>query len=256
MSYREFIKNFQPSLEKLVIIRFKHNQETDNFVVPFNPDSYSLQYKNEYSKGQGINTSGKQGNYIKTKPEKLSLTLIFDGTDITDYSTYGASSKIANTITSITSNIPHKSVKNKVFMTADVYKQVQKFLKVAYEMDGETHEPHPLKIIWGDLSFKGRLQTVDIKYTLFTRSGHPLRANLDVVFIGDLEESERVKKENKSSPDLTHIREVKNGDTLPLMAQEVYKDPAYYIQLARANNLNSFRKLKPGTTIKLPPIKK
>ncbi|NER52232.1 MAG: LysM peptidoglycan-binding domain-containing protein, partial [Symploca sp. SIO1A3] len=207
-------------LEKLTITIEKGEKES--FEVLFNPESYSLEYKNQYSKYQGIHTTGKQRNYIRSLPEGLALKLILDGTGF-----FG-----------------------------DVYQQVQRFLKVAYFMNGEEHEPNPLKIVWGDLIFKGYLETAKVNYTLFNRKGQPLRAELDVNFIGTIEDSKRVKKENKSSPDLTHIREVKNGDTLPLMAQEVYKDSAYYIQLARANNLNNLRKLKPGTTINLPPIKK
>ncbi|NER96091.1 MAG: hypothetical protein F6J86_19975 [Symploca sp. SIO1B1] len=238
-----------PFLEKLEITVDKNEQKT--FVVPFNPESYSLQYNNEYSKPQGINTTGKKSKYIKTPPKKLALTLIFDGRDFNNGSKSNTNRKILGAINPIFS-----APENIALGVGDVYKQVQKFLKLAYEMDGKKHEPNSLKIVWGDLSFKGYLETVDVKYTLFTRSGNPLRANLDVVFIGELEESKRVKEENKSSPDLTHVREVKNSDTLPLMAQEIYEDSAYYIQLARANNLNNFRQLKPGTTINLPPIKK
>ncbi|NES40235.1 hypothetical protein [Moorena sp. SIO2C4] len=76
------------------------------------------------------------------------------------------------------------------------------------------------------------------------------------VVIEDIKDSKRIKLEKKSSPDLTHTRTIKAGDKLPVMAQEVYGDSAYYIQLARANNVNNFRKLKTGTTIKLPPIEK
>ena len=123
-------------------------------------------------------------------------------------------------------------------------------------MDGTIHEPKFLKIAWGDLIFDCRLQSVQVNYTLFNRSGQPIRAELDTVFIEDIQDSERTKKENKSSPDLSHSRTVKSGDKLPLMAQEIYGNSAYYIQLARANNVNNLRKLKVGTNIKLPPINK
>lgn len=39
------------------------------------------------------------------------------------------------------------------------------------------------------------------------------------------------------------------------MTQKIYGDPAYYIQIAKVNNLNNFRKLKTGTNLKFPPIK-
>ena len=41
-----------------------------------------------------------------------------------------------------------------------------------------------------------------------------MRAELDVTLISDQDIKKRVAKENKSSPDLTHPRTVKSGDTL------------------------------------------
>ena len=79
-------------------------------------------------------------------------------------------------------------------------------------------------------------------------------AELDVVFIEDIEESKRLKLDNTNSPDLTHRRTVASGDNLPLMSDRTYHDPTYYIQVAQANKLNNFRKLKAGTSLYFPPI--
>ena len=123
-------------------------------------------------------------------------------------------------------------------------------------MGGKEHEPHYLIVHWSHLYFKCRLKSVNIKYTLFNRSGEPIRAELDTHFVRDLDEAERIRLEKKSSPDLTHVRVVKAGDTLPLMAQEIYGDASYYIQVARINHLNTVRALKAGTSLRFPPIKK
>jgi nucleoid-associated protein YgaU len=107
---------------------------------------------------------------------------------------------------------------------------------------------------WGDLVFECVLSKVDIKYTLFDRTGLALRAELNTTFIGSIEDAKRVKQEDKKSPDLTRERIVQAGDTLPLIASELYENPSYYLELARVNGLNHFRKLKPGTTLRLPPL--
>ncbi|MEQ9369570.1 MAG: hypothetical protein RIG63_11150 [Coleofasciculus chthonoplastes F3-SA18-01] len=217
-------------LEKLKIYVYKDKKQIgvpqDTFEVMFNPESYSLKYENKYQEHQGMNTSGSSLKYALSKPTHLSLTLILDGTGVTPGG------------------------------RKDVYKEVNRFLTLTTHMDGETHEPKSLKIEWGDLIFNCRLGSVDIKYTLFNRSGQPLRAELQTEFSGDIEDSKRVKQENKNSPDLTHKRIIKAGDNLPLMANQIYGDPAYYIQLAAANNLNNFRKLNVGTSISLPPTTK
>jgi nucleoid-associated protein YgaU len=65
-----------------------------------------------------------------------------------------------------------------------------------------------------------------------------------------------VIEENNSSPDLTHYRVIKKGDTLPLMCYRIYGDSKYYIQVAKANKLSNFRHLKEGEEIFFPPIAK
>ncbi|NET44171.1 hypothetical protein [Okeania sp. SIO2B3] len=206
----------------------------DTFEVMFNPESYSLRYENVFQGYQGINTSGRMARYSLSKPQELSLKLILDNTGVTSMG-----------ITNLLSSGEN-----------DVYKRVQNFLKLTTEMDGNIHEPKYLKIEWGDLNFSCRLQSLEVNYTLFNRSGQPTRAELNTVFVADIEDCKRVKKENKNSPDVYHSRMVKSGDKLPLMTQKIYGDPAYYIQIAKVNNLNNFRKLKTGMNLKFPPVKR
>jgi nucleoid-associated protein YgaU len=52
------------------------------------------------------------------------------------------------------------------------------------------------------------------------------------------------------------VRKIKFGDTLPLMCYRIYGDPKYYLQVAEANGLDNFRRLKPGTDIFFPPLEK
>jgi hypothetical protein len=222
-------------LEKLKILAYSNAERkgsADTFEVMFNPETYSLNYRNIYDQKQGINTSGRTARYSMSKSGNLSLTLILDGTGV---DVYGLS-------------VFGKSI--------DVYKKVQEFLKYTYHMDGDIHEPKYLVISWGDLTFHCRLESVDVKYSLFDNNGVPLRAELQTTFFGDIEESSRLKQENKNSPDLTHSRIVKAHDRLPLMCEKIYGSPHYYIHVAKANNLLDFRDLKPGQEIFFPPIEK
>ena len=40
------------------------------------------------------------------------------------------------------------------------------------------------------------------------------------------------------------------------MCFKIYGDPRYYLDVARANRIDNFRKLTPGTRIFFPPLKK
>lgn len=219
-------------------------KKPNTFEAMFNPESYSRKYQNVYEKRQGINTSSKPAKYSLSKPQELSLTLILDDTGVVASGVIGTALPIAS-----------KALKIKRGFEPNVYKKVEKFLELTNEMDGDIHEPKFLTVQWGELFFSCRLESVDVRYTLFNRSGNPLRAELDAVFVGDIPDDVRKKLEGKSSPDLTHVRTVDSSDTLPLMSSAIYQTPAYYIQLAHANKLNNFRSLKTGSSISFPPVR-
>lgn len=242
-------------LEKLKIKAYLADKRQDGgifyflnktYEVWFNPESYSFRYENQYQTYQGINTAGRTARYALTRSRTLSLKLILDDSSATS----GVASGLSSTSFGRTAR---RFLFKKTPST--IHDQVEEFLDVAARMDGDIHAPRYLKLEWGDLIFDCRLQSVDVNYTLFNRSGMALRAELDVVFVEDLNPEKLAKISNKSSPDLTHTRTVTSGDTLPIMADRIYRDPSYYIRVAQANRLNNFRKLKPGTALTFPPVK-
>ncbi len=203
--------------------------------VMYNPESFSMKHVNVYQNLQGIDTSGRSAKYSHSRAEELVLELIFDGTGVGDF---GAITFLG-------------------LGTASVSKQVGDFLDLCFHMDGKLHEPKFLKIQWGQGELKAfdcRLESVDVTYTSFDRSGAPLRAKLAAKFVEDLEPSKRLKLENKQSPDLTQSRVVKAGDTLPLLCKEVYGDAGHYLFVARKNQLDDFRNLTPGQSLRFPPL--
>jgi len=170
-----------------------------------------------------------QAQFRAINPQTLSFELILDGTGVIDG----------------TGDNEGKSVQE----------LIDAFIEVAVNYDGEQHEPNYTKILWGGLIFKGRLSSCDISYTLFMPGGDPLRAKLNLSFVSTKTFETQDKLKGNRSPDLSHSLVVKEGDTLPLMCNQIYKDSSLYIQVARINCLVNFRNLVPGTTILFPPIK-
>ncbi len=208
----------------------------NSFEVMFNPTSLSMSHENVYEKCQGFNSSGSEARYAHSRSEELSLDIVIDGT-----------------------GVDQMGLMKLLKPTPDVTTQVDDFLEKCFHMDGEYHEPKFLRISWGDgvlQSFDCRLKKVDIKYTAFERSGAPMRAELTAVFVEDIEQSKRQKLEGKSSPDLSHSRIVRNGDSLPQMCKAIYGSAEHYLRVARANGLDNFRALVPGQEIVFPPIPK
>jgi nucleoid-associated protein YgaU len=58
-----------------------------------------------------------------------------------------------------------------------------------------------------------------------------------------------------ASPDITHERTFKAGDKFALLGYRIYNDSNYYLDVARANRMNSFRRIAIGNKIKFPPVK-
>ncbi len=236
---KKLIEEFK--LEKLTIETFDKQERTNivsTFTAMFNPETYSLTYKNVLQRDKALGGDREKLLYVCTKPETLSVTLLLDGTGVADPG-WGGVGGIGGIAT--------------YARKYDVYKEVQEFLKNTLYMDGKVHEPRYLKLKWGDLVFNCRLCSVTVNYKLFNRKGQPLRAELVCEFAGSIQESERIQKK---SPDLSHKRTVKSDDNISIMANKIYGDPAYYVRVAQANRLNNFRRLKTEQELQFPPIEK
>ncbi|UCS92538.1 LysM peptidoglycan-binding domain-containing protein [Echinicola marina] len=221
-------------LEKLKIVAYKDSKfsdEVDNgeFTTLLNPEKYKFQYRVEQNEDQAAGTSAAPIRFNKILPQTLELDFLFDRTGV--IAGYEASEN-------------------------GVIDDIEHFKKVVYEYNGEKHKPNYLMITWGSLLFKGYLKEMDIEYKLFRPDGTPIRA-MATTKIGEfVEEDLRTAQENNQSPDLTHYRTVNDGDTLPLMTYRIYGDSKYYLEVAKANKLTNFRKLKTGTELFFPPLQK
>ncbi len=190
-------------LEKLKIKAYKSRDRSEKdligtFKAMFNPESFSQKYEIIYGKNQGSNTTGKEVNYSLSEPSDLNLRLVLDGTGVNKIGIAPAGGQ------------------------KKVSERIEEFLDLTFRMNGDIHEPNFLKVEWGDLIFSCRLASVNISYTSFNRDGTPLRAELDVTLLSDEAVKKRIAEEKKTSPDLTHSRIVKSGDSLPLLTKEIY----------------------------------
>lgn len=220
----------------------KNKIEDKEFEVQANPEQYSMKYGAEYtSKNQAPGKSGYSPKWKKTKPGALSLDFIFDGTGAIPEYKPGAG------------NEPPEAT----FRQKDVQDAIKEFKEITIHVNSETHEPNYLVIVWGkSLVYYCRLTDMNITYKLFSPDGRPLRAVINANFQEVIYEGLDRSNPPKESPDVTHVRTVKDGDTLTEMAGQIYGDEHYYLSVARANKLIQFRNLRPGAQIHFPPIKK
>lgn len=204
-----------------------------NIEAFINPKSYTTKKVVEYSPAEVIGNPAPTYFFSNMGPETLVLDeIIVDGTGLTE-----------GTINSL---LAHQ----------DVEKYIEEFKKVVCDYNGNTHGTNFLKISWGTLIFECVCKSVTVKYTLFKPDGTPLRAYISLDLQKSVDWESKSKSAGMNSPDLTHLRTVKAGDTLPLMSYQIYGDSSYYMEIARVNKLSSVNAIKPGDQIYFPPLKK
>lgn len=216
-------------LKKLTLYTYKDAEyktkgDPEKFEVMFNPASYAEKFEVEYKPEQAQGNSASSMKFGSIKPKDYNFEFIIDGTG---------------------------TVADKVNVT----ERIELFLKACVQIVSDTHRPHFLLLNWGNLNTRVVLKTADIVYNLFDNEGKPLRAKITAAFTENIEDTLRVRKEGTNSPDLTHIRPVKEKSKLPIMVHKEYNSHLQYLPVARANGLDNFRRLKPGARLVLPPIK-
>jgi len=226
-------------LKKIEIIA--KEKPSQKFVALINPTKYSLSFKNDLNNESPIGSAQTQVKFNKVISPDLDLEILLDGTGVTEENT---GNKLINKII------------NKKATKTNVATKLDDFLMTTGTYDGNIHKPFDVKISWGILSFEGALSSFTVDFTLFSPEGYPLRAIIKAKFTGSTEMELANAKAKKSSPDLSHKRTVKAGDTLPLMTESIYGDTKYYLEVAKVNGLINFRQLIPGTQLYFPPIDK
>lgn len=194
----------------------------------FNPETYSRTYEVAYQSSKVIGESGSTQIFTGISGGDLKIKLIADGTGVVP--------------------LP-KGIK-------DVDSYIQIIKNVIYNMNGSSHRPNFLKIEWGNLKYICICKSINVVSTLFKEDGTTLRATIELTLTETIDYKTKEKEAEKKSADLTHVRTVKAGDTLPLMSYEIYGDSSYYMEIARVNKLSSVNAIKPGDQIYFPPIKK
>lgn len=217
-------------LEKLLLRAYSapdyaESSFIDSFESYVNPNELTIAYEMEYDSAQGSGTTGSRMDFKKVKPGDLSLAFFLDGT--------GANG-----------------------VKIDVQEQVEKFQTVT-GYNGDIHRPNYLKVAWGTIQVKRCvLKSASIAYKLFKPDGTPLRATITAVFIDAVEDQTRVALAQDSSPDLTHQRVLRAGQSLAGLCEQIYGDPLLYLKVARANGFDGVRGLPAGTRVRFPPLQK
>ena len=205
------------ALEKAKLINVDKNVTID---VLFNPKEYSIQKSVQWEphKAPGLDLPEQQ--FTSGNPAVLTVELFFD--------TYETKEDVKK-------------------------KHTDALLKLA-TVDVSLHRPPLVMFQWGSQKFKGVMESVSLRYTMFLPSGKPCRAVANLSIKEAMTAKEQVEGAPRESPDHTKRRTLKQGETLALLAHEEYDDAAEWRRIADANGISDPKDVKAGTVLTLPPI--
>ena len=222
--------------------------------VQINPEKYSISKSVSYCDEQPMGSSDSNLSFSGIEGEEVTFEFIFDASGVVPPAKIVDGKPSPNPLGAIASAI--KPALANPFASADtVEKELEEFKSLLTGYNGDKHETHYLALLWGGYELKCRLKKMDIEYSIFRRDGRPIRAKATCNFKGTTSYELMKAKENRSSPDMTHERIFKSDSKLTLLSENIYQNNNYYLDVAKANKLLSFRKVRTGRKLFFPPIK-
>jgi hypothetical protein len=128
--------------------------------------------------------------------------------------------------------------------------KLEKFITI----ESALHAPPVVEFAWGNFFFTGVITSMRQKMTLFSEDGRRLRARLTLSFKSYKAAEVQLRELKLSSPDRSHARVLREGETLAHIANEAYGDPRMWRPIALANGIQRPRFIEPGTPLQIPAL--
>lgn len=127
---------------------------------------------------------------------------------------------------------------------------LESFIKI----NSALHAPPVVDFAWGTFAFTGVITSLRERMTLFSEDGRRLRARLSLSLKSYSSAEVQLRELKLSSPDRSHTRVLREGETLAHIANEVYGDPRMWRPIALANGIERPRFVEPGTPLWIPAL--
>lgn len=204
------------ALEKATLINLDKNK---TYTVLFNPREYTVRKSTQWEPHKSPGLDSPEIEFTSGNSMTLSMELFFDTYEV----------------------------------GKDVREHTDPILGLA-NVDETIHRPPRVMFSWGGFKFEGILEEVTQRFTMFSTTGMPVRATLQVSFKEYTSAKDQHQKKKRESPDHTKRRTLKQGESLQLISAEEYDDPAEWRRIADANGILDPKDVKPGTVLTIPPI--
>ncbi len=211
-------------------------EKTEQIPVQFNPSEYQIVDNTNYSQKRRKKNAEPVYTFLGSDFSTLRVKLIFNKAEFTS-----AKSLISGAASLLSDDEDD-----------DMTKTINKIAALT-KIDGDKHKPPGCVFVWGSLQFAGYAQSVGVTYTMFDKSGKPLRATVDLVIRG----SNGAASERKSplmSPDRTKARTMTEDSNIWSLAEKEYGDVREWRRIADANDILNPLDIPVGKVLKVPSI--
>ena len=220
--------------EKAQIIVMRKKQE--HIPVQFNPSEYQIIEGSEYTQRARRKEDEPVVSYNGNKLSTLRVKLFFNSAQFFD------SQSLISGINNAVTDVEDDTITKTISKISDLTK-----------IDGEKHAPPLCVFVWGSLAFSGYVENVGVSYTMFDKTGIPLRATVDLIMRGQ-NGTRGKRKRPLFSPDRTKERILTEDTKIWNLAQLEYGDAREWRRIAEANNIMNPLDIPTGKALKLPSI--
>ncbi|TMD43472.1 MAG: peptidase M23 [Chloroflexi bacterium] len=213
---------------KMVRAKLQEVGGSGNLEFKFNPSEYSVSKsaKWEPHTGNRKDKSGGRPEYKGSEPQTISMQIFFDDWEAA--------------LGNVTKNV------DQLFDWCAPSKT---------SVSSEKHQPSELLFFWGSntqlADRKFYLEKVNVKYTMFGRTGNPLRATADIT-LKEIPDPGAGQNPTSGSINARKTHLVGEGDTLQSIASKEYGNPNFWRGVASFNGLDDPLRLASGSRLLLP----
>ena len=216
--------------------------EGDPLDVLYNPTEYTLAKSAQFAEIPIPGLDSPLLQFVRGQSETLTLDLFFDTTDA------GGTGADAKAVTEKT----------------DPFYQLIK-------MESESHAPPVVLFTWGGetfpghrtyetlagqnrYGFKGVVESVRQRLTMFSSLGVPLRATISLSIKEYKTLHEQIAEIDHHSPDRTKMHVVQQGETITRIAERAHGDSSDWRAIADWNAIEDPLALTPGQVLEIPSL--
>ncbi len=208
---------------------------TEQIPVQFNPSQYSIVDRSSFSQQERNKDEEPVISYNGKGFSTLSVSLIFNSDEF--FSISGTIKKAEEILTG---------------SGKDITTTINKITALT-RIGGDKHEPPGCVFVWGSLQFAGFVESVGVTYTMFDKTGKPLRATADLVMKG-FNYAAGERNSPLQSPDRTKARTMTEDTDIWSMAEKEYGSSREWRRIADANDVMNPLDIPIGTILKVPSI--